>query len=268
MEPATYLDKIKEPLLSLLLAISDSREWPVKNSDDVRQVIGATFSVVTDRINVEYGKEYGKQTIRELHNFRSVLGFLRQTFNRHAHNSGDTAMHCLGVVASVHAICEIFQIKDKSICASIDELKRSILKTIAGEYVEPSENPESELSQQIQALHDKIDALVPQSQTTLPDKTHKPQISSETKRKHLEAIRADIRRFALDRKYNIQPYEFLIQLGNIESLIRQCPTSIEELKNWASSLPSYPYNKKSMDRQIERWGNEIVELMLADVEES
>ncbi len=273
MNPETYLSDIRKPLLLILREVAAKRkilpEDEISRNNDVRDLLKqCTAALIEKRKNLRGSSD--RDSYQELQKLINVCHFMSDIFNVHAHSHlDDLRILSLAVMASTSMLKQYAGKASPEVQPAwkdTSNLETSLLEGIAPEYVRiPSkESREDDLTDQIQALHDKIDTLISQGgqPTKSPDRQTVPLHLS--KRKRLEEIREEIHEFARNRGRNMKPWQHLLQHRYIDFLIDESPTSKEELLDQAKLLPSYETNKTWIDRQIERWGDRIVKAALTD----
>ena len=190
---------------------------------------------------------------------------MTDVFNLHAHNHvGDVRNLSLAMLSGVNMLRQNHDIEGEDSQAAWEsamKLEEALLETVALEYVRASseESRQDDLANQIQALHDKLDQLSERNGNAASVTGARYAATKLPKHERLHRIRAEIHEFALQRGKQMLPYQHLLQFRHLDFLISENPQSREELHNWARRLPSYEQNRLWIDRQVERWGDQIID---------
>lgn len=260
------MDRVRAPVLELLadyaimqglLAAAQCHAEP-----DARQLLRRVLDALQANIHSEQDMKKRSSYAHQ----RRILAFLAEVLNTHAHeHDRDTQSLSLAVASSLVMFIKSSGLRNTATKASIDALEVDLFQTLFSEYApeDYSGGATSGDSLQIEALHDKIDRVM----TILGASASKPAptafVSSGSKRQKLEKLRSDIEAYAGDRGRKMEGYQHLLQYRRLDDLIETNPQTTSDLQNWATTLKSYSQNKEWIDRQVEKWGDEVLAILRA-----
>ena len=265
MEPARYLDDSRSPILEILIEYALERNAATRaecvEARDLRLFLNRIAQGLQEKIN---DKEIiPAHRIRLVHE-RRILSFLQEVLNTHAHEHGrDTRNLALAVSVSIDFFLQSVRIgSETGSHRRLRSLNDALLESILSEYgsSDDPETPEDDFGNRFDAIHDKLDLiLLGISKDPAENEIHPPKQELPV-RSRLESLRNEIDLAAKERGVEMKGYQHLLQWRRIDDLILAAPASIEELRDWSKTLPSYHQNKRWFDRQIDRWGGEIIQI--------
>lgn len=265
MDPSTYMDRIRAPLLELLIEYAIGEELLPRaectSSIDVRQFLRRILDELQERLN----SQDDRKAKTKLSHQRRILSFTSEMLNTHAHeHDRETQSISLGVASSLALFIKSTGLRNSTSKKKIDSFEVELFQALFSEYapIETNNTKDAGDSLQIEALHDKIDKLMSLLENKASEQlTEKIKNPSGDKRQKLEDLRREIEKYAAGRGRRMEGYQHLLQIRRLANLIEVNPRTLDDLQNWARTLASYEQNKDWIDRQVQRWGIEVLSIV-------
>ena len=273
MQPETYIHRIREPLLVILQELASQRQLlpneEISATTDVREMLKKCSSKLIERKRQSRSTSDLKQK-HDLNRCIDACNFMTHAFNLNAHNhSGDLKSLVLALVSGIGMLkygSDLTGDKLNDAWKQADEMAESLLEAIGTKPGQAS--PDGSVTvvskRRKQEAEDKSNTPANGPAAANGSADLRPELAPHPKRRQLEAIRSEIQQFAQKRGRRMQPYQHLLQIRHLDQLIKDSPQTTDELRRWASRLPSYRNNKPWLDRQVDRWGERILKAIVTD----
>lgn len=268
MDPATYLDQSRSPILELLIEYAVERGALSREECVTARDLRVFLNKLTQALQKRISDDLDAIIRNNLVNERRVLVFIVEVLNTHAHeHERDTRNLALSISSSVDFFLQSYKPKSENgSLRKLLKLNESLLKSIASEYIVPqnSQSDEEDFGARFDSLHDKLDKILLSFSTGDSSAAEKATGQGKSIRQQLEELRQEIEATARERGREMEGYHHLVQLRSIDSLITKAPRTIDDLRQWSTTLEGYPENKRWLDRQVDRWGEKVIRLFGAE----
>lgn len=265
MGPDRYLREVVRPVSEVVAEICDWEGFDPKfvlyKSTDVRE----TLKRLKDRLFEKRKTEEDREEADRLERIRQCIQWLNIILNTYAHDANaKSEIVAISFASSLEILRVNAGFTDLPAFSKLDEYREALYREIFGEHASPTSEQTvvDAISAQIDALHEKIDQLKNNKHPSgaVAQASFAQKLS---KRDALEKIREEISGIAAERGMPLEGYQHLLQWKKLDELIADRPSNVDELKSWARvKLNSYQQNQRIIDRQIERWGERIIEVIL------
>jgi len=264
MEPTRYMLEATKSGLAVFEVLCKhenlKRNYIFMKGNDAREILRRLI----DEIDQCSRGPINPKKKQYLDGITDCLRYMRFILNMQAHNIRvRPEMQALALASLLEMLREHCEFSSDRSFDTVNSLRESLFEevfAISGPQPTDDELVDT-FTAQIEALFEKL-VSIENALSKTPKDARLHFTEAVTKREALEKLRSQITEMAKERGFTMANYHHLLQTASIDQLIGDKPNSLEELKVWARArLASYEKNKRIIDRQIERWGDQVLEIL-------